>query len=943
MLEVLKMVTPLIKKYFGQSLGINSASPTWESWFDGEQEDDDVIVVFATNDGGGTAFGGMSSWTEIGTTIFTAGARHGIWYKIRTGGVDIEQPVITGATDDWACAALLFRGLDTTALLNVHTSTTQSSNTNLPICPDITTTEDRCIIIRSIGYDAAMTMPRMEPGSYETICNISHNPIATGSQCSISVIMQYKETAGAVGTAQFGASIADGGRLASFALKLADTTPTPHYFKSIGTNVVSYLFPPAMAWSSPVNLNTLIPTIQGETVQNGTVSIVSLPNTGTAADQNSGRFGGYNELRIIQATTPNGPAGYYGVVANLPASTDFENNLFVCEMQSPIVSQLPTTRTRIIFFDSVGEWVSIAPISRNNFASWRPMLLVLPDLTPAEKSSGTIDWSDITKIGFAKYSTDNTSTTATRTIQLRVRHILAIPFNSQFASIHGTADLMAIEKLLSSWTCPSFVSLQGGVQLSPYLSFQLGDGTDDVTFSSVGGSIAFPSSNLGYLPRDNEIQMKVVTSATDDINLNALSIASLDNLIKFDFGATSDGDGIGGTGAILIGLNVTLAEDVPISSATFASCSSINVGAGSLEGCNISSSVNGTSASNCIDGASITNCSFTKGVETYAIQIAGDGPADIDISGTTYSGYTYDLNLTGTTGTINITIAQGQTQPTYQTAGVVVNWIQVFPGTSFTNENLQEGAKILIRNTTTDTTISYNTVGATGFSVSLVPDVDYTVGDVLEIRQAFKDGTNYYQERTTRIVTTSAGGSFIEDLPLASCSVCDDIGLDGENYDSKFELDYTDDELDIETSGNWQTGELMTWWKYQMTLQTPMEEFWGAWTIQEDGSFRNDVDVLSSHIDNITTGDSVETTGRRLYRSDGTRPIKSPTTGGGSIDLSWREPVSLVAVGSGVTAQDKIDISNLTKTKMEEDGTKLSIIEKKTKNTEILSYVILNK
>jgi hypothetical protein len=46
-------------------------------------------------------------------------------------------------------------------------------------------------------------------------------------------------------------------------------------------------------------------------------------------------------------------------------------------------------------------------------------------------------------------------------------------------------------------------------------------------------------------------------------------------------------------------------------------------------------------------------------------------------------------------------------------------------------------------------------------------------------------------------------------------------------------------------------------------------------------------DTLSSLLDTTETGDSVETTGRRIYRSDGARPIKSPTTGGGSIDCSW--------------------------------------------------------
>jgi hypothetical protein len=72
--------------------------------------------------------------------------------------------------------------------------------------------------------------------------------------------------------------------------------------------------------------------------------------------------------------------------------------------------------------------------------------------------------------------------------------------------------------------------------------------------------------------------------------------------------------------------------------------------------------------------------------------------------------------------------------------------------------------------------------------------------------------------------------------------------------------------------------------------------------VQADGSFRNDVTILPSMTDTTETGDSIESTGRRIFRSDNARPIRSPTTGGGSIDLSWREPVTVVATGSGLTA-----------------------------------------
>jgi hypothetical protein len=206
---------------------------------------------------------------------------------------------------------------------------------------------------------------------------------------------------------------------------------------------------------------------------------------------------------------------------------------------------------------------------------------------------------------------------------------------------------------------------------------------------------------------------------------------------------------------------------------------------------------------------------------------------------------------------------------------------------------------------TTDNTIDYAvTTGGTGYSITMEPGVNYTVGDVIEVRQSRKDGTTYYIERTSRITTTAGGGSIVEADALAECPICTALALDGEDYDTIFDLDSTDDELDLITAGSWQVGQLMTWWKWQMTLQAPMEEFWGAWSVESDGSFRNDVTVLPSLIDTTETGDSIESTGRRIHRSDEARPIRSPTTGGGAIDVSWRDPVTVVATGSGVLPAD---------------------------------------
>ena len=63
---------------------------------------------------------------------------------------------------------------------------------------------------------------------------------------------------------------------------------------------------------------------------------------------------------------------------------------------------------------------------------------------------------------------------------------------------------------------------------------------------------------------------------------------------------------------------------------------------------------------------------------------------------------------------------------------------------------------------------------------------------------------------------------------------------------------------------------------------------------------------MDLYIDNTTATNLRQLDNRRIFRADGGYPVKS--SGGGGIDVVWRNTVLTVAVGSGVTPQDKIDI-----------------------------------
>jgi len=52
--------------------------------------------------------------------------------------------------------------------------------------------------------------------------------------------------------------------------------------------------------------------------------------------------------------------------------------------------------------------------------------------------------------------------------------------------------------------------------------------------------------------------------------------------------------------------------------------------------------------------------------------------------------------------------------------------------------------------------------------------------------------------------------------------------------------------------------------------------------------------VVNIHLDNTTSTDVWALDNRRFFRTDGTRPVENPTTGGGGIDVEWREKVLFV-------------------------------------------------
>ena len=221
-------------------------------------------------------------------------------------------------------------------------------------------------------------------------------------------------------------------------------------------------------------------------------------------------------------------------------------------------------------------------------------------------------------------------------------------------------------------------------------------------------------------------------------------------------------------------------------------------------------------------------------------------------------------------------------------------------------------------NTTSDNTVTWtvrplefdNTSNVGAYSNTYTNGTYFTSGDTIRFRctQTGKLGI------TSSGVATAAGTTTFLDSATTD-DVYVDSGLTGSDYTSKFSADYTDTEIDVIIGSNFQAIEMYTWFQYILTTEDGIRQFYGGVTAIDDSNFRinnGDVDV---YFDNTTITNIRQTDNRRVYRADEVYPVKGggATTGGGGIDLVWRDKVFLKETGtSGLTASESSQLNSIS-------------------------------
>jgi hypothetical protein len=205
------------------------------------------------------------------------------------------------------------------------------------------------------------------------------------------------------------------------------------------------------------------------------------------------------------------------------------------------------------------------------------------------------------------------------------------------------------------------------------------------------------------------------------------------------------------------------------------------------------------------------------------------------------------------------------------------------------------GSRVQIYNVTTSTETYNAVISGTSYTSDYLNGTGYSAGDTVRVRITYQNGATAKLGFTANAAATAGGWAVLaEQVDDASYNT---LAIDGSAV-TGFTADYVDDEIDIVVGANFSLASLYAWWVYNTTTSQGISDFFGGVVAEDVANFKINFAVVNIFLDNTTTTEVFATDNRRLYRADGARPVKSPTSGGGGIDVEWRETVLIANIES---------------------------------------------
>lgn len=293
---------------------------------------------------------------------------------------------------------------------------------------------------------------------------------------------------------------------------------------------------------------------------------------------------------------------------------------------------------------------------------------------------------------------------------------------------------------------------------------------------------------------------------------------------------------------------------------------------------------NGATLDNCVINNSLDSVGWVIGTGTYAgIEISNcTNGVEIPLAGTydftsvTFTSNTNDIQITATTGIVNINLSLGQPAPSFTTAGATVNLIVPDITLAIQTPNIIDNSFYQIKNTTTDTVFTTgNVTGGTGVSALLTIGTDYSASDTLRVRISEQSGGS--AKEPIEYFVTAPATTAVNSNPISQSDAVEynANAKDGSTI-TEIVWNSAQSRLDITDADNVLDGkDIPTWYYYFITTAIGIDEIAFGWDWLKLNEIVNCTDCADVTLFNTKTGNPLKIENVFISRDDGVSVINT--------------------------------------------------------------------
>ena len=610
---------------------------------------------------------------------YVLGVAGNCYYKIATSSNDNVSLDLTDTRTKYS-SVFVFRGVDQTTPIDVYnffSSNTGSTSVTFPQVPVSTNTNNTLnlyVVVSQAMFQGYFDDPNLTDLDF---INWASNTGATYQDVAGSVSQQVLKRGGNRHGMGFFIALRDDGTNKRGLVPKNHAIPIKRYgayLNDHGTYNIQ-------------DASSILPsTIDNIDVVPGTASYQTTVNGYSDRTRDLTRF------RVTNSVSGD-ELKWVAVTDNLTSSEDLSNGIISVDMLSAVGINSNWIGPKGFYFllvDSLNNWVAFGydrfelqetPLQQTLFFD--------ENSVPDYASTSAMDWTDITKFGYIMQKGSRFDFNPYVSFGNIFKYS---PMEITGGFQGGELSYTDVRDFSNRWGVGQTRLFQGTGQLMKDTPIQIGDGVTETHFKAAGQSFELPpvlgDDQINWRVSEGYEMFRLKFSPTDRIDLGAHPITTATRQ-KFVIDDASVVPAFFGTiSTTLKGWEVVWKNVVPCSQAVFDECYVVDAKDSSLNLCTIQDSKSITHALKIDTGGSFTNGSFTKGDEGFAVRI--DGTGEVDLRGTTFLGYTTELEISATTGTVTVYASQDLD---YVSAGATVDIIN---GVSLVFSGIQNGSKVYI-------------------------------------------------------------------------------------------------------------------------------------------------------------------------------------------------------------------------------------------------------